>query len=559
MSAARRYSRRDALGLMAAAGGLAAVQPAMPIGRSWSIEDVVARNDAAVRELLQSQITDSSSPWRGSVPDQFGLHSAHSAAGVAETMSASLVHPQSRFRGDPMLLERIKMAAEFLERSQSARGNIDLLTTNFDSPPDTGFVVHSVATAAIVGRMHGALEVTEALQPFLLKAGAGLAVGGVHTPNHRWVIGSALAQINELFPDARFVRRIDEWLAEGIDIDADGQFTERSTLTYNVVTDRALLVMATKLRRPELVDPVRRNLRALAYLLHADGEVVTEISRRQDQYTRGNISGYWFPLTWLAVTDGDPLFSTMAAQAGEGARLSTLLEYQDLSKALPAAGPLPDDYEKAFPEVGISRIRRGPLSATLILGGSSRLIALRYGSAVVEGIRFATSFFGKGQFVPDAAERRDSTYRFRQSLQAPYYQPLSRQITPETWTSTRNERRQSEVARLEQTAEISEIGRGFRLRLQSSGTKGVPISVEICFREGGQLEGCTPVPGSADAFLLERGTGVFRSGRNEVRFGPGSAPHRYVQLRGAEPKLSGQSVYITGYTPFEHVLTIECR
>ena len=559
MSAARRYSRRDALGLMAAAGGLAAVQPAMPIGRSWSIEDVVARNDAAVRELLQSQITDSSSPWRGSVPDQFGLHSAHSAAGVAETMSASLVHPQSRFRGDPMLLERIKMAAEFLERSQSARGNIDLLTTNFDSPPDTGFVVHSVATAAIVGRMHGALEVTEALQPFLLKAGAGLAVGGVHTPNHRWVIGSALAQINELFPDARFVRRIDEWLAEGIDIDADGQFTERSTLTYNVVTDRALLVMATKLRRPELVDAVRRNLRALAYLLHADGEVVTEISRRQDQYTRGNISGYWFPLTWLAVTDGDPLFSTMAAQAGEGARLSTLLEYQDLSKALPAAGPLPDDYEKAFPEVGISRIRRGPLSATLILGGSSRLIALRYGSAVVEGIRFATSFFGKGQFVPDAAERRDSTYRFRQSLQAPYYQPLSRQITPETWTSTRNERRQSEVARLEQTAEISEIGRGFRLRLQSSGTKGVPISVEICFREGGQLEGCTPVPGSADALLLERGTGVFRSGRNEVRFGPGSAPHRYVQLRGAEPKLSGQSVYITGYTPFDHVLTIECR
>ena len=85
------------------------------------------------------------------------------------------------------------------------------------------------------------------------------------------------------------------------------------------------------------------------------------------------------------------------------------------------------------------------------------------------------------------------------------------------------------------------------------------ISVEICFREGGELEGCTPLPGSADAFLLERGTGVFRSGRNEVRFGPGSAPHRYVQLRGAEPKLSGQSVYITGYTPFEHVLTIECR
>jgi hypothetical protein len=116
------------------------------------------------------------------------------------------------------------------------------------------------------------------------------------------------------------------------------------------------------------------------------------------------------------------------------------------------------------------------------------------------------------------------------------YQPLSRQITPETWTSTRNERRQSEVARLEQTAEIAEIGRGFQLRLQSSGTKGVPISVEICFRDGGQLEGCTPVPGTADAFLLERGTGVFRSGG--TRSGSAQAARRTATCSSAGPNRS---------------------
>ena len=117
--------------------------------------------------------------------------------------------------------------------------------------------------------------------------------------------------------------------------------------------------------------------------------------------------------------------------------MSTLLEYPQLSQPLPAGAPLPTDFERSFPEVGIARIRRGPLSATLVLGGSSRILSLRYGDAVIEGVRFATAFFGKGQFVPDAAEKRDSAYVFRQALEAPYYQPLSQKVTPETWGPTR--------------------------------------------------------------------------------------------------------------------------
>jgi hypothetical protein len=562
MDSELRYSRREALALMGAAGaaGLAGgIEGLNAQGSDELIDGAVQRNDAAVRALLDTQITDAASLWRGSVPDQFGLHSAGSAASVAETLAASFVHPRSRFHDDGAVLERIRLAAEFLERAQSPQGNINLLSTNFNSPPDTGFVVHGVATAAAIGARHGRREITNVLQPFLVKAGGGMAMGGVHTPNHRWVISSALAQVNELFPDARFVRRIDEWLAEGIDIDADGQFTERSTLVYNIVCDRALVVMAAKLNRPELLDPVRRNLRTLPYLVHADGEVVTEISRRQDQFTRGNINGYWFPLTYMALKDRDGQLSALARQVSpESSRLSTLLEYPELAQPLPAVQPGPDDFEKLFTQIGIARIRRGPLSATLVMGGSSRFFTLRHGDAVMEGVRFASSFFGKGQFIPDTAARGAAGYAFGQSLEAPYYQPLPKQITPETWTATRSERRQSEVCRVAQLAEVSEVKAGLQLRVRATGTSGVPLAVEICFREGGNLDGCRPIPGAPGSFVLEKGTGVYRAGRSEIRFGPGSAPHQYTQVRGAEPKLPGVSVYITGFTPFDQLIKFEC-
>lgn len=532
---------------------------AVPRRRASTSATLVERNDDAVRSLLGQQIVDPASPWRGCVPDPFGLHTAGSAAGVIETMTASFAHPDSAFHGDAALVARIALAAGFLERAQSPQGNIDLLVTNFNSPPDTGFVVHGVAAAAAIARLHGHDAIVALLRPFLQKAGAGLATGGIHTPNHRWVVCAALAQLHALFPEPRFLARIDEWLAEGIDIDADGQFTERSTLTYNPITDRALVVMAAKLKRPELLDPVRRNLRALTWLLHADGEVVTEISRRQDQYARGTVAGYWFPLTYLALLDRDGEFATLARQAAPlGARLSTLLEYPELSQPLVASVPLPDDFVKEMPAIGITRIRRGQLSATLLLGGSSRVLTLRSGEAVLEGVRMAAAFFGKGQFLPETMERSDKSYRLRQVLEAPYYQPLAAPVSQKEWTDSRSRRRQSEVCRLEQSAEIKETERGLQLRLRAHGTAGVPVAVELSFRPGGQLAGCRALAGDPDCFVLPSGTGSYRVGDNEIRFGAGTAPHQYTQVRGAEPRLPGQSVYVTGFTPFDHTLVFEC-
>ena len=546
-------TRRQALFTLAAAASAAVAEPP-------AVDTaLVVRHDAALETLLRAQITDPASARRGGVPDDYLLFPAGDASALIESATAALIAPQSRHHGERALMERIRLAAGFLERSQSPEGNIDLLSTNFNSPPDTGFVVHNVGTAAAIARRYGSDEVVRALQPFLVKAAAGMAAGGIHTPNHRWVVSSALAQVNEVYPDPAYVHRIEQWLAEGIDIDDDGQFIERSTVTYNTVVDRAFTVLAAKLKRPALLDPVRRNLRAMLYLTHPDGEVVTEVSRRQDQFVRGTMAGYWFPLQYLAVHDQDGQFAALARNLSGSARLPTLLEYPELAGALPAAAPLPEDYERVFDIMGLAHVRRGKRDATMVLHESSRFFSARNGGAVVNAVRFATSFFGKGQFVPASGGKSGDTYVFRQALEAPYYQPLApaRTVTYQNWGALRAERRQTQVCRLAQSAVVTEKRGGFEIRLQSNGTPGVPLAVEISLREGGTLEGCRPAPHAEGAFLLEKDFAAYRAGGDTIRFGPGAAPHLLTQLRGAEPKLPGQSVYITGYTPFDHTLVFE--
>jgi hypothetical protein len=518
-----------------------------------------------VGRLLEMQVTDPASRWRGTYPDDTGLHQPHGAGGILATCSASFLHPESRHHKSGLLLERMRLAAAHLDQAQTPDGNVDLLITNFNSPPDVAFVTWGVASAALVARRHGERELAALSEKFLRRAGAGMARGGIHTPNHRWVLCSALEQIHELYPDPGFVRRIDEWLAEGIDLDEDGQYSERSTTVYNGHCDRAFVILAAKLHRPELLEPVRRNLDAMMYLLHPDGEVVTEISQRQDQNTRGTMATYWMALRYLANRDGNGIYQTMARQLEPAhASLLTLMEYPELLEAGPRPEPVPASYERHFKAGDFVRIRRGELSATILGRGYSRFFSARKGQAVVEAVRFASAFFGKGQFVPAAIARAGDAWRLTQSLDAGYYQPLpSGQKQPwgvEAWYDRRDERRRrTEISKIDYAATIREQSGGFDVRVEAQGTRDVPLAVEVNLRPGGELEGCSPVPGVADGWVLGGDKAVYRAGADAVEFGPGSQANLYTQVRGAHPKLPGPSVYLTGYTPFDHTIRFRFR
>ena len=102
---------------------------------------------------------------------------------------------------------------------------------------------------------------------------------------------------------------------------------------------------------------------------------------------------------------------------------------------------------------------------------------------------------------------------------------------------------------------MRETPHGFEITVSAKGTDNVPLVIEINLREDGQLTGVMSAGDADICFLPENPFAEYRMGEDVIQFGPGRCEHRWTALRGAEPKLSGPSVYITGYTPFEHTVT----
>ncbi len=572
-------NRRDFILTSTAAASLAQISlPSAIAGQPSSsalVLEMIRANDAQIPSLLALPEREATHPSRGGVRNGHGIYTAGGTAGVISALVCAVTAPASTYYKSSELIEPLHLAARYMLTAQYDDGTIDLYSTNFRSPPDTAFVIEVMAPVCVMLRASAqpALQaVTADVEKFILRAADALVVGGIHTPNHRWVVCAALAWANSLFPNPKYVARVDQWLAETIDLDPDGQYTEKSTTVYSPVVDRALITVARLLERPELLEPVRKNLEMTLYYVHPDGEVVTEASRRQDRYQRGSMARYYYSYRTMARLDGNGRFAAMARQIEGGARahlrgeLAAFLTEPELGGALPPSAPLPTDYEKVFSYSSLARIRRGDASGT-ILAGNTTLFSFRKRAAALEAVRFASAFFGKGQFVGDALEHQNGRYVLRQELDGPYFQPLSKEqiadgeqvrMAPNGTLApnARALRARSNVQTLESVATISEEQGRFTLTFSIRGTTQVPVAVELAFRHGGTLEGVEPVPGEKEAYLLRGDVGRYVSGGDQIEFGPGRVEHTYTQIRGASPKWDGPCVYLTGFTPFEATVRI---
>lgn len=547
---------------------------------------IVEANNKEVTQLIQTFSVDIVELKR-----RLGYDFANIAAAYCEKETA--------FYQNETLVPCLLKIIHFLLKEQKADGTLDI--GNLASPPDTAFILEPLCMAYTILNNHksSALkEVKSLLKDFILKAGEAMRTGGIHTPNHRWVICAALARINALFPDLAYVKRIDEWFSEGLFIDSEGHYLERSMI-YSEVIDRCLITIARLLGRTNLLEPVRKNLNMVYFYIEPNGDMVATDSRRQDQFAPKTVLDFYHDYLYLAIRDNNAEFAAIAqfietVKGFEESVLNDLLPYfmeEPLyKKPLPTPKNPPTEYEKFFKETNLVRIRHNQTTTTIFGGtdwpliiGSGRstspnFFAFRKGEAILKYMRFSTDFFSTGYFRSHGVKYTEGGYVLNQKLESPYYQPLpdnlkradgdykhSQSTDGRFWNKMDFENRpQSNIRTLETTISVTEKNGANELIFKSLGTEGVHVTIEFCFNAGGNLTGVKKGD-DADNYFLESGTGSYTMGNDTIQFGQGLFKHARLKAIDGEMytshfgslRTTGMHVFITGITPFEHKLVIK--
>lgn len=578
------------------------------LGGITMYKQLLDSNDRAVQEGLSRQVLDPKSRYYGGTLDPgTGIAWVNHTTGTPTEMcywGAALANPDSAYYRDEILLERLLLATEFVLRAQHEDGTISPGWTNYHSPPDTAFVIVGYAQLyqLLVKQEWLPLQpVLDNMRLFLERTIPAMLTGGCHTPNHRWVLCAALGFLHELFGVEETVQRADQWLAEGMDITPDGEWTERSNGIYSAVSDIMLIHAARLLDRPQLLDPVRLNLHMMVYLVHPSGEVVTDYSGRQDLGSYHDLSPYYLPYAMLARSDKDAVFAGMAEWAGRALTdpgvcsvnvLVRMMLEPELQYPFEAPAALPVKYEKILngdflrhsylgkmgaaghggriyhsrlhTDFGapVARYRDGGTSVTLITETPS-FLAMRHGAVRLLAVQLA-SYFNPGYVPMQEMIKLPDGYRLTGEQKKGYYGPVDGTLLPPTsgtpvspWYLLPH---QSRPLTHEQTfrvqAEVQRTDTGWTLRLQSDEPGEVMTQLSFVFGSEGSFTSGELQAVEEDCHLWTGGTLRYSCGEDWIELTGGEAGHLARGVREAKLQDNCKVVLVNCMTPFDKTFTV---
>ena len=504
--------------------------------------------------------------------------------------------PQSLYYQDPSLWESLCLAMDFVERIQRRDGSFDFPSCNFFSAADTAFCFKRLLLGYDLLERFGQKEhktLQERYRQVMRRALLSIRDGGFHTPNHRWAIAAALLRGSRLFKEeAAFSESLKQqahlYLAEGIDQDADGQYSERSTGNYNAVVNAALLSIHRLLPRENYLFYVENNLRMMLTFMEPDGTVFTADSTRQDQNLKRYGDNYFYQYLYAARECGKQEDRVLFGHAAHAILRNCLLGGRRAPDCLPMilvwqlegvsleSAALPLSYRKYFSNSGLLRVGRGDFTYT-ILRGKSPFLFLRYKSLPI-CFRLGISYCEKRSFEADTLAISEDTASLVQRMEGWYYLPFSSEKFSSSAPSPEStpERKGGEGApakemllfgreklinsHLDIRVSVKDTENGLSLTLHTRGLDRLPLRLEISVPSGcGISHRAFALTAEADSFLF------FKEGHLELsntdcrlRIGPGFHEHAFTGHYSGEEHLPGSyTLFLTAYTPLDTTLHMD--
>lgn len=537
---------------------------------------LLTRLDAHIERLMARQVLDEcSGDYGGFMEDDLHVESRQCGFDLSALACGYVTKDSAHY-----LSERVKAALTaalaYLRAHQRPGGCVDLLSCNVASAPDTAFMINAVLNAWwLLERCEDARAAW--LRPALLRlidsAASGIAAGGFHTPNHRWAIAACLLHCAKITGRRELEARARAYLREGLDINEDGEFAERSAGNYNQVNDDQMLRLYMATGDRTFLHAAEKNLEMMYCYIDPDGSVFTNNSTRQDMGKKIYLDTY-YPLYLMAgYFLGREDFGAMAEwiyqdcrRRGtwpDGVEWLLLLPQMDGFGAQTPFEPPFLRYDRLFEHSDIARVRRGGFSLTLMRGKPNFLYfqsgALPLYMAIYQNL------CDQRNFVPETLERTERGFRLSGRAPVWYYQPFDQKPQTSDWWRMDNAARERLTAEgLHTLVEAELTEEGVRLHIRTQGVDRLPVRVEIGLLPGGRIrtQHFTQLMRAGEQVTILDGDIEITGPRGDaLAIGPAFGSHDIRARMGGAYPLSDAcyTVLLTGYTPVDRTIFIRAR
>lgn len=499
----------------------------------------------------------------------------------------------SRYYLDSSLDGLMKESVDAFLATQLDSGCISLVNCNIDSPPDTAFTTHLVSIVYQVAERSGLeqiREVQDGLYTFMERARPCLLNGGIHTPNHRWVMAGALSKMYEIFGDEAYKERAFQFLDEGFDMTEYGEWTERSNAIYNGACAIHLYDVGTVFGYEPAFEAIRRNLSMMQYMLHPGHEVATEYSGRQDLGQTLVLNDWYYVIYHLMAShDNNQDFASMAqiteesSPKGASALIHWML-YPDAMRLPEQAPALSDHYTillgennevpvpRNIPYLGklvkhphgasVLRHRKGKLSVT-VMAAQPELMYVQYGQARMYGLKLAAGWFGIGGIAfPSIRQTGENRYSMEIELEGCYFNPLPREHTAGlngSYVKMPNHlREKTNVMHLPVQMEFQLHDDGVEVSIRSAAIPNIYLQTVCMFDPVGTVSGDGLEEVAPHMKQLVRGDAVYAYEGDHIRVSSGAKEHKDVSMRNETVNRDALNVTMNYVTPTEVTIRFQC-